>query len=975
MFTSSQVENPSSMQDDPNTTGQLFQESVVIRNPIASSRMAGHECPQTNVSFDDPEHRYYRFLENSVAGVFRIAPNGRYVYANSIVVNTLGYQTSQELINAVDHADAQFYVDASQYHLLIQTLAEKDVVQEFECQLYRKDGNVIWVSKNIRAVRDQANTLLYYEGICIDITKRKHIEAELYQAKVELERKVEERTAALRESNDQLIEEVAERRQAELAFRAAKVQLEAVLEAVPGIVSWISSDLRYLGVNQRLAKTFNLPPEAFVNQDIGFLHTSSEFNTFVRDFFASPAQDAFREVAANVHGTLRNFLIVAQKYDHNRAAFTVGIDITERKQAESALKQAEAKYRAIFENAVEGVFQSTLDGHYISANPALARIYGYNSPQELTASLTSIQKQLYVDPNRRSEFISALQKNDAVIGFESQVYRKDGRLTWISENARAVRDETGALLYYEGTVEDITERRDAQDALHKAKEELESRVEERTRALQDLNTRLMSEISERQRIEAALRNSEAELRALFAAMTDYIVVFDAQGTYLKMVSTNTELSYQPDIQRIGKTVYEVLPEWQASLFVIYIQRALNTRQTVNLEYSLPVHNPDQLPDSTLPEAWFSASVSPMPANQVIWVARDITERKQAESALRQAEEKYRSIFENAAEGIFQTTPSGIFISANPALVDMYGYRSVEELRVELPDARHLYIDPDRRSEFIRELERHDAIFNFESEIRRRDGSIIWTSENARAVRDADGELLYYEGTVEDITERKQTEIALQAEQEKSERLLLNILPMAIAEQLKQQPSSIADRFDDVTILFADIVDFTSLSARVQPTELVNLLNDIFSSFDQLADHHQLEKIKTIGDAYMVVGGLPTSRPDHALAIAEMALDMQTKITRFKRDNGEPFQLRIGIHTGPVVAGVIGIKKFIYDLWGDTVNVASRMEAQGMGGKIQVTQDFFEKLNDYYQFETRGLINVKGRGEMMAYWLTDRKTSR
>ncbi|MGJ3252574.1 MAG: PAS domain S-box protein [Elainellaceae cyanobacterium] len=974
MFTSPRVENPPSMQDDPTTNDQLLQESVAIRSQIARSKVTGQECLQTNESPDDPERRYYQFLENSVAGVFQIAPNGRYVYANLTVVAMLGYQTSQELIDAVAEADARLYVDASQYYLLIQTLEERDVVQEFECQLYRQDGNAIWVSKNIRAVRDPTGTLLYYEGICIDITKRKHVEAALNQAKVELERKVEERTAALRESNDQLIEEVAERRQAELAFRAAKVQLEAVLEAVPGIVSWISSDLRYLGVNQRLAKTFNLPPEAFVNQDIGFLHTSSEFNTFVRDFFASSAQDAFREVAANVHGTLRNFLIVAQKYDQNRAAFTVGIDITERKQAESALKQAEAKYRTIFENAVEGVFQSTFDGQYISANPALARIYGYSSPKELTASLTSIQKQLYVDPNRRSEFISVLQEKDAVIGFESQVYRKDGRLTWISENARAVRDEAGALLYYEGTVEDITERREAQEALRKAKEELESRVEERTQALQDLNTRLMSEISERQRIEAALRNSEAELRALFAAMTDYIVVFDAQGTYLKMVSTNTELSYQPDIQRIGKTVYEVLPERQASLFVIYIQRALNTRQTVNLEYSLPVHNRGQLSGTALEEAWFAASVSPMPDNQVIWVARDITERKQAESALQQAESKYRSIFENAAEGIFQTTPSGLFISANPALVDMYGYQSVDELRAELTDAKHLYIEPERRIEFTKELERQDAIFNFESEICRRDGKIIWISENARAVRDADGELLYYEGTVEDITERKQTEIALQAEQEKSERLLLNILPMAIAEQLKQQPSSIADRFDDVTILFADIVDFTSLSVRVQPTELVNLLNDIFSSFDQLADHHQLEKIKTIGDAYMVVGGLPTSRPDHAVAIAEMALDMQDKIIRFKRDNGEPFQLRIGIHAGPVVAGVIGIKKFIYDLWGDTVNVASRMESQGMGGKIQVTQDFCDKLSADYQFETRGLINVKGRGEMMTYWLTGRETN-
>ncbi|HHP7245766.1 MAG TPA: PAS domain-containing protein, partial [Elainellaceae cyanobacterium] len=319
------------MQDDPSPNKQLLQESVALCRQVASPAVTGQELPPTNASPDDSEQRYYQFLENSVAGFFRIASNGRYVYANLTVVTMLGYQTSQELIDAVAEIGAQLYVDAGQYHLLIQTLEETDLVREFECQLYRKDGNTIWVSKNIRAVRDPAGTLLYYEGICTDITKRKHVEAALNQAKVELEHKVEERTAALRDSNDQLIEEVAERRQAEIAFRAAKVQLEAVLEAVPGIVSWINSDLRYLGVNQRLAKTFNLPPDAFVNQDIGFLHTSSEFNTFVRDFFASPAQEAFREVAANVHGTLRNFLIVAQKYDQNRAAFTVGIDITERK--------------------------------------------------------------------------------------------------------------------------------------------------------------------------------------------------------------------------------------------------------------------------------------------------------------------------------------------------------------------------------------------------------------------------------------------------------------------------------------------------------------------------------------------------------------------------------------------------------------------------------------------------------------------
>lgn len=214
---------------------------------------------------------------------------------------------------------------------------------------------------------------------------------------------------------------------------------------------------------------------------------------------------------------------------------------------------------------------------------------------------------------------------------------------------------------------------------------------------------------------------------------------------------------------------------------------------------------------------------------------------------------------------------------------------------------------------------------------------------------------------------------LQAEQEKSERLLLNILPKAIAEKLKQGWNTIADSFAEVTVLFADIVDFTKLSAQVSPTDLVNLLNDIFSTFDRLAEQHGLEKIKTIGDAYMVVGGLPVPTPDHAVAIAEMALDMQQAIAQFNTQREQPFSIRIGINTGPVVAGVIGTHKFTYDLWGDTVNIASRMESQGIIGKIQVTTATYERLRERYKFEDRGLIDVKGKGEMRTYLLLDRQS--
>ncbi|MGB5963323.1 MAG: adenylate/guanylate cyclase domain-containing protein [Coleofasciculaceae cyanobacterium] len=209
---------------------------------------------------------------------------------------------------------------------------------------------------------------------------------------------------------------------------------------------------------------------------------------------------------------------------------------------------------------------------------------------------------------------------------------------------------------------------------------------------------------------------------------------------------------------------------------------------------------------------------------------------------------------------------------------------------------------------------------------------------------------------------------LSEEQAKSERLLLNILPPAIAQQLKQEERTIADSFPDVTVMFADIVGFTELAAKTPPIELVEILNVIFSEFDQLTEKHGLEKIKTIGDAYMVVGGLPAAKPNHAAAMAAMALDMQDSMSEFCSDTGKALSIRIGIHTGPVIAGIIGTKKFIYDLWGDTVNIASRMESHGVPGSIQVTEETYQRLKNQYMFEDRGLIQVKGKGKMNCYLL-------
>ena len=213
---------------------------------------------------------------------------------------------------------------------------------------------------------------------------------------------------------------------------------------------------------------------------------------------------------------------------------------------------------------------------------------------------------------------------------------------------------------------------------------------------------------------------------------------------------------------------------------------------------------------------------------------------------------------------------------------------------------------------------------------------------------------------------------VRAEREKSERLLLNVLPRTIAERLRDSPGFIAERFDEATVLFADIVGFTSWSSRIPPDRVVHILNDLFSRFDALTERHGLEKIKTIGDCYMAAAGLPTPRPDHAAAVAEMALDMQAEIDAFNCASGSALTVRTGVNTGPVVAGVVGKSKFIYDLWGDTVNTASRMESHGQPGRIQVTCETRARLAAGYTFEPRGEIEVRGKGRMATYVLTGRK---
>ncbi len=537
-----------------------------------------------------------------------------------------------------------------------------------------------------------------------------------------------------------------------------------------------------------------------------------------------------------------------------------------------------------------------------------------------------------------------------------------------------------------GCVDYITKPFQLEEVLARVKSQLT--IQSLQKNLELRNQELEKIIINLQVTQKQLERSPAENTALFKAMNDLVIVLDRQGNYQKIANTNTHLLNPSKPENIGKNIFDILSVENANLLLNSLEKTLTEQTAVEVEYSL-------LPMGK--EVNLSASFSPISSDHALCVIRDISERKQREEALKLI-----------VEGTASKTGSEFFQSCVAYLSEILGVRYTFVTKCVNPQKTRVQtLAFWSHSDFIDNMEYdlegtpcHEVItegksYCYHDDVISRfpqDKDLVTLKARSYAgiplinsigdvighIAVLDTEPMHDDETRELVLkifaaragaelERQITDAALQESQERSERLLLNILPASIAQQLKQNHTAIAESYNDVTILFADLVGFTELASQIKPIQLVDLLNELFSTFDTVTEKHGLEKIKTIGDAYMVVGGLPNPRSDHAEAVAQMALDMQRAIAQLALTQ-ESRQIRIGINTGSVVAGVIGVKKFIYDLWGDAVNIASRMESSGEAGKIQVTEMTYQRLKHQYRFEPRGMISVKGRGEMMTYWL-------
>lgn len=518
----------------------------------------------------------------------------------------------------------------------------------------------------------------------------------------------------------ELKQELTERRRAEMALRESEANLEEAQRiAHLGSWTWVAATDTPVWSRELCAILEvdpDQPPPSVAEQSRFYTPESMErMNAAIARTMETGEPYVIELEGTRKDGSKRWLLARGERW-YDEQGNLIGLrgtalDITDNKLAEQALRESEERYRTLFTGMLDGVYRSTHDGKFMDVNPAMVKMFGYSSREEMLE--IDIKKDLYFSPEERNSLFldTGQEKVD-----EFRMKRKDGSEIWVEDHGHYIHDENGNVIYHEGILRDITERKKAEDAL---------------------------------------KRSEAFTKSIVENEPECVKIVGADGILQYMNPAGLAMIEAESLEPlIGKSVYPIVAEKDRQAFIELTEKVLQGGQgTLRFE----------IIGLKGTRRWLDTHAVPLydehgKITALLGLTRDITERMRAAEAVREAEEKYHSIFENSVEGIYQSSPEGRFYTVNPAFAGMMGYSTPQEMMLSITDiARQVYVETDRRKDFIKQLEEQGSITGFEYQMRRKDGSLIWVSENARLVRNTDGSILYYEGFLEDITARKQNE--------------------------------------------------------------------------------------------------------------------------------------------------------------------------------------------------------------------------
>jgi PAS domain S-box-containing protein len=821
-------------------------------------------------------------------------------------------------------------------------------------RILRPDGSVRWIQDRAFPIHDPSGKVYRVTGIAEDITERRLTEQRLAARHAVIRALAE--SATLGEGTAAILKSVCERLGWEVG---ALWEVDRQSEVLRCLDVWcVPNNAIQQFVNVTRAMTFasgmGLPGRVWAEGRAAWIPDVLADGNFLRAPIAAKCGlhggFGFPILLRNeVIGVIEFFSGELREPDEPLLVMMSALggqigQFIARKQAEQALQQAEAKYRSIFENAIEGIFQITPEGRFLSANPALARMMGYGSPEELIAGIHDIASQAYVDPQNRLVLKRRLETDGFVRGFENEIYHKDGNRRWISINARAVRDVAGMVLYYEGTCEDITERKRAEARIATLAHAVESTAE--MICITDLEDRftflnrafqkaygyteaelagkgpeilfspqnppsLMSEILKQTRAggwrgevidrrkdgtefpvfltTSQIKDQTGRVIGLMGVAHDITerkraekqtIAFSTLGYKLSATTTRSEAaqiimdiaselfgwdagyvhlysSAQDKIiplltvdrvggQRVAVTAESFTPEPSLLMRRVMAEggqlidrRAKpstvsdlvpfgdTARPSASMMYA-PIHSNEAVQGILSIQSYTAGAYSPEDLKLLEALADycgDALQRISVAEALRETEARYRSIFENATEGIFQTTRDGRYLNANPALARIFGYSSPAELIASVTNiARQTFVSAERARELKTLLAGQDFVLRFEAERYRKDRSKVWTSINVRSVRDGRGNLLYYEGTVQDVSERKAAESVLRDSERKLRLIAENTSDVIFAFDMERNPVYINPAVKDLTGYAAAEIQEKRFINWIHPADQERMLN-------------------------------------------------------------------------------------------------------------------------------------------------------